>query len=177
MTTIATSNPSNAPERTTRRERFSRVMNVRRLCRWYFVTVALVLIITAIAKTYSVVVPSSLAQVRHPLFSFLSVRSVLTLGVALEMIVLLILCFSQNNSLKLYSIIALASAFLSYRLALHLAGIGGSCDSLGKIHFPGFSPTATNYTMLTILIYLLFGAYILIYLSQISSAPASLEDP
>lgn len=130
----------------------------------FFISAAVLLIVTAVAKFISVTGSSKILDGPDPLLS-ISFRRVLLLSGGIEILVAMVCLISRNIWRKSVLVAWLATLFLIYRICLRFSGYYSPCKCLGLGEFTSaihISQAAADSIMKCVLIYLLAGSYAII---------------
>jgi hypothetical protein len=128
----------------------------------FLLSAAFILFITALAKVLTLSSTSAALTSNNPVFPFITQRTALAAAAAAELMIAVGIVVNWPLRQQLLALISLTTTFGVYRLALYFLAANVNCECLGTQLPLGLGPTAQNRLTLFLLLYMLFGALILI---------------
>src|ERR1043165_3376221 len=130
---------------------------------------AVLLLLTAVAKLFSLTGSVGILDTRDPVFSFLNTRQMLLLVALIEIAVAsFVLLRRMEIQTDLLLIAWLGSLFGLYRLALWFAHSQKPCKCLGgALDWTGLSDTAIRGITFAMFVYLLLGGPVLLFVRHL----------
>lgn len=127
--------------------------------RYFVLTAAVILGITAVAKIASVFSSAPLMLLPDPLIG-LSFRRLLLLAGLVELVIACLCLFTTNLKRNTFLIAWMSTSFLMYRVGLWLIDWHRPCHCLGDLtEMLHMSPKLADDLMKGVLLYLLLGSY------------------
>lgn len=128
------------------------------LAKLFLASVALILIVTSLAKVISAFGRAALLETPDPLLS-LSYRNLMMFAAAAELLVLSMLISKCSVLTKVISVSWVACVFAAYRAAAWLVGADDFCPCLGGLADAiRLSPSAASKVLTGTLIYMIMGS-------------------
>ncbi len=124
----------------------------------YLLSVAVLLLVTASLKLFGT--PSDWPEqlMPDPVVSFMKNRDILAFAMLLEYVIAFYILFGRDQRLKLAAVLALATAFVWYRLGLYLFEYSTDCRCLGSMAAAFAAETPVRYVLYGILLYMGIGS-------------------
>lgn len=134
-----------------------------RYFRGFLIISAVILLVTAAAKTAGSFGHASILEQKDPVF-LVPNRMLLRLVALLEIGVVILLISRKDFRLKILGLTALTGCFAVYRVALSLMGDGQGCPCLGHLSGNLYLPPTVIDLMLQVSFYfILIGSYALLF--------------
>ena len=125
----------------------------------YSRTVAIILIITGLAKIAAVTGEGMIFNHLDPVFG-IAISKLLVVAGIIELAIGIILCISKSMIVKAFLTAWLSALLLLYRMGLWMIGWRSPCSCLGNITDAiHISPNTADNIMKSVLAYLLIGSY------------------